>query len=321
MIRLLGAEVNRLRSRRLTLITLLLVLLALGAFQLVVRSEAKPPSASDVAAGRAQFDEVHKDWVANHQQREQECVASGNSKQDCQESEPTEAQFGLTPTPFSEIGTIVVLLSVYLVGLATFIVAGSSIGAEYASGAISNWLSFIPQRSKVFAAKLITIAGFGLVFSALGAALSLGAAALIVRFYGGSLDGAAKLVQQAGRGLSIAAIMAIAGFCVGLVARHTAAAIGVLLGYLFVWFVRNAILGQVPWAQKLTPWTPEGNISAIVENGHKYFVNVRVVGDTGISFDSVERTITMTHAVTYWGVILAVLIVGSLLVFRRRDVN
>jgi ABC-type transport system involved in multi-copper enzyme maturation permease subunit len=41
----------------------------------------------------------------------------------------------------------------------------------------------------------------------------------------------------------------------------------------------------------------------------------------GKSLDFVERTITAAHAVTYWAVILAVLIAASLLVFRRRDVT
>ena len=47
------------------------------------------------------------------------------------------------------------------------------------------------------------------------------------------------------RGLIPAVALAAVGFCVGLLARHTAAAIGVLLGYLFLWFVRNGPLSQL----------------------------------------------------------------------------
>ena len=42
-------------------------------------------------------------------------------------------------------------------------IAGSFIGAEFTSGSISNWLSFVPRRIPVFVSKLFTI----IMFSAL----------------------------------------------------------------------------------------------------------------------------------------------------------
>ena len=41
----------------------------------------------------------------------------------------------------------------------------------------------------------------------------------------------------------------------------------------------------------------------------------------GISVDYVERTISFAHGLTYWGIVLAVLIVAAALIFRRRDVS
>ena len=73
MIRLLWAELNRLRSRRFTLIALLAVFLALAAFQLVVNDEVTPPSAAEQARYQALYEEAHRDWVANHQAYEQQC--------------------------------------------------------------------------------------------------------------------------------------------------------------------------------------------------------------------------------------------------------
>ena len=66
----------------------------------------------------------------------------------------------------------------------------------------------------------------------------------------------------------VAIALAVLGFCIGLLGRHTAAAIGVLLGYLFVWFVRNAVLIEArlgpaahpldPGGQPLAPWSASG---------------------------------------------------------------
>jgi len=124
-----------------------------------------------------------------------------------------------------------------------------------------------------------------------------------------------------GRGVLVAVALGILGFCIGMIGRHTAAAIGALLGYLFVWFVRNAILSESTWAQRLTPWTPEGNLAAVVRGKHQYFVPTRTVGPDGMSIDYLERTVSLTHGLVYWGVLLTVVIIGTAVIFRRRDVS
>ena len=83
-----------------------------------------------------------------------------------------------------------------------------------------------------------------------------------------------------------------------------------LLGYLFVWFVRNAILSEAAWAQRLTPWTPEGNLAAIVNGATSTSSRSAPSARTGSSVDYVERTVSLTHGLVYWAVVLAVIIVG-----------
>ena len=46
---------------------------------------------------------------------------------------------------FDEITTISLQVSIYVVAQAALMVAGSFIGAEYSTGSIANWLSFIPR--------------------------------------------------------------------------------------------------------------------------------------------------------------------------------
>ena len=130
----------------------------------------------------------------------------------------------------------------------------------------------MPRRIPVFVSKLFTITVFSALFSAACAALTLGAAVILAGIHDVPVEQIGKLTALGARGLIPAVALAAVGFCVGLLARHTAAAIGVLLGYLVLWFVRNGPLSQLAWAQRLTPWTPEGNLSAVVGNGSTYEV-------------------------------------------------
>src|SRR5215217_2023772 len=62
-----------------------------------------------------------------------------------------QGELWLRATTFNEIAQIGLLLAIYLSGLAMFLVAASFIGAEFTTGAIANWLSFVPRRVPVFA--------------------------------------------------------------------------------------------------------------------------------------------------------------------------
>ena len=134
----------------------------------------------------------------------------------------------------------------------------------------------------MFASKLVTVVAFSALASAAAAGLMLGGALFLAGLYDIPVIKLADQWPCCGRGVLVAVALAVVGFCIGLVGRHTAAAIGVLLGYLFVWFVRNAILSEAEWAQRLTPWTPEGNLAAIVNGGYQYFVPIRTVGPEGV---------------------------------------
>jgi ABC-2 type transport system permease protein len=319
MIRLFRAELNRLRSRRFTLFALLAVFLALAAFQLVVNDEVTPPGAAEQARNQAQYEEAHRDWVENHQAYEQQCQQTNPSEQ-CVFPEPQLSDFG-GATSFQDVATTSLTLAMYLAGLVTYLVAGSYIGAEYSSGSITNWLTFIPRRGQVFTSKVVVVVAFAALTSVLASAFALAAAVTLIRIHNGQVSGLTKLAQTGGRGTAIAVALAAVGFCVALISRHTAAAIGVLLGYLFIWFVRVGPLGELSFAQRLTPWSPEANLQAIVENGHKYAIPIHRLAEEGEIVDTVERTISLGHGIVYWAVLLVVVVVGSLLVFRRRDVT
>jgi ABC-2 type transport system permease protein len=321
MIRLLGAEINRLRSRRFTLITLLAVVLILSIFQLQVNSAVSPPSAEAVAANQAQYERDLKEWEQHHAEWEQQCVDAGQPREQCAGVGPTKENYGLQAVPFNEVAQIGLLLGIYLTGLAMFLVAASFIGAEFTTGAIANWLSFIPRRAPVFASKLITVVTFALLVGVLASVFVLGMAALLTSVHGGEVSGLRAQLSMAGRGVAVAGALAVVGYCVGLITRHTAAALGVLLGYLFVWFIRNAVLSEQAWAQRLTPWSPEANLAAIVDKGYQYAIPVKKLTEGGLSVEFLQREVSLAHGAVYWAVLLAGLIIVALLIFRRRDVT
>ena len=315
LLRLVAAESNRLLSRRFTRISLVIVLLAVGAFQLSVNASLRPPTAAEQASSRAQYDEAMRSWA----EHERTCADAGNPP-DCRYPEPQLSEFSFS-RPIAEVIGESLQMSIYLVALTALMVAGSFIGAEYSSGSIGNWLSFLPRRGRVFASKLVAVTAFSALMSAVFSGLALTAALALARWYGRSVGGLGAELGMLGRGVLVAVALAVLGFCLGTVGRHTAAAIGALLGYLFVWFVRNAILGQSAWAQRLTPWTPEGNLAAVVKGGHQYYLPTRTVGPDGISVDYVERTVSLTHGLVYWAVLLAGVIICTAVIFRRRDVS
>ena len=281
----------------------------------------RPATESELAEAQRFYSEQHRDWELNHERYEQECIDGGGTPADCEYSEPQLSDF-LFVQSFEDVADGAVQISIYLVAMTALMIGGSFIGAEFSSGSIANWLSFIPRRGSVYASKLITIVGFSAVaqrrrrriddrraWSGVACVLDVPVVKL------------PSLFATAGRGVLVAVALAVVGFCIGLLGRHTAAAIGALLGYLFVWFVRNGILGGTSWAARLTPWTPEGNISAIVTTKHLYYVPTERVTAEGVMIDEVERSVSLLHGLTYWGILLAVIIVGTALVFRRRDVS
>lgn len=314
---LLRAESRRILSRRLTVGAALAVLVMIGLFQLSVNSSLTPPGSAEMARAQTDYESTHRDWEQSHVAQEAECQQQTPVEPDCAQPEPTLDDFSYRPL-FTEVAQGSVQVSVYVVALAAFIVAASFIGAEFSSGSIANWLTFVPRRGPVFGTKLLVAIGFGALFSLLASALSLGSTYAIAHLHGATTSGAGGLIRYGVRGVLVAAAVSVVGFCVGLIGRHTVVALGAMLAYVFVIFVRSAVLADVAWAQELTPWTPEGNVGAIVERGSSFSVpNISPDG----SVEYVVHPISYAHGLGFWAVVVAAFVAAAALVFRRRDVT
>ncbi|MET1005825.1 MAG: ABC transporter permease subunit [Propionibacteriaceae bacterium] len=324
MMNLLRAELGRLRSRRLSWVAVAGILIAIGLLQIAVYQTVKPLSAAELEEGRQQYQQAVQDYEQNKAQYEEgakECVAQGNSAEDCDPRPKPEQYTYRTPEPFADITNIAVTVTVFLSTLAILFVAASFIGAEYSSGALANWLSFIPERGKVFASKLLAIVIAAAVVSFLASALTIGVAAIISSSVGADVAGAGKLFEMAGRGVVIGVIGAVIGFVLAMLTRHTIAAAGTVLGYLLVSFVLSILSQAIMSLQAIKPWLAENNILAFLNHGYKYVTYVNRLTDDGMDMQEVEHTITFAHSTVYWSVIVAVAIAVTFSVFRRRDVN
>jgi ABC-2 type transport system permease protein len=319
--RLIWAEVTRLLSRRFTGIALIMLLLGLAGSQLVLNDALSPLNGEQLATAERAYQQAHKEWVTNHEQDEQDCRDTGAPPDECVVPEPTLVEFTGSPTPFKEATGTALKLSTLLVALVAFMIAASFIGAEYSSGSITNWLTFVPRRGHVFWSKLLTVAGFAALLGMLCATLVFDAALIVAHLHGSRIESVRELAEMGARSVLLVVVLAIFGFCIGLLSRHTAGAIGVLLALVVVSFIRIGPLGSLAWAQRITPWTPDGNMAAIVNHGYTYYVPVERVTPDGVNIDAVEHAVSLTHGAVYWSIVLALLVMCSLLIFRRRDVT
>lgn len=321
---LLLAELNRLRSRRLTWVAVAVIALAVGLLQIAVFVSVKPLSASELAEGRAQYQAAQQDYQnhqADYQQEEKQCVAQGGQPEDCRFVPTPENYASRTVAPFDEITRIAVSVAVFVSALALLFLGASSIGAEYSSGALANWLSFLPERNKVLAAKLLALTLASAVITAVAAAVTIAVAAVVASSTGAAVTGVGKLVETGARGIVIGVIGAVLGFALAMVTRHTIAAAGVTLGFLLVALVLTVLSSGIASLQKIKPWQPENNLLALLNHGYRYQTYVNTITDQGMQQSYVERTISFGHGVGYWSVIMVAVVTLMFVVFRRRDVN
>ncbi len=325
MIRLVRAELLRLRSRKLTWIALGCVLLVIGLTQVAVYASVRPLSDSERAQAQTDYSQAKADYDKNkdtYAKEAQDCIDQGNPREACEFPEPRiedYAQRGVSD--FADVANLSVTVSVFVTALALLFLSASLIGAEFSSGSLANWLSFVPERTRVFTSKLGALVLVGAVATALTSALSIGLTALLAKAAGAEVTGLAKVDAAGARGVLIGIIAVVIGFSLAMLTRHTIAAAGTVLGYLFLSFVLGIVMYAVPVLQKVQRFQPETNALALLNHGHSYYSTVRVSTPDGIQEDQIEHLITVGQSSVYWVVVVAVLLTVTYVVFRRRDVN
>lgn len=325
MIALLRAELLRIRSRRLSWVALGVVLLIVLATQIAVYTSVRPLTAAEAAQAQTSYQEALQDYEKNKEQYEadaQECIDQGNPREACEYKPTLENYAQRSVVDFREVATLSVTVAVLMSALALLILSASLVGADFSTGALANWLSFLPERTKVFVTKLLAVTLVGALATAVIAAIALALTVLMTRIAGADVVGFGDAASMASRGILLGIVAVLIGFGIAVLTRHTIAAVGAVLGYLFLSFIYNILVGAVPSIQGLQRVLPENHALSLLNNGHTYetYVNRETPGGTYEQM-MVEHKITFAQSGLYWLVVLGVLVGLALIVFRRRDVN
>lgn len=328
MIRLTGVELRRLTARRLTVIGVAGLLLITGCLLFAIWLDARPPSLVDRQSAQKQYEFAHKDWVDNAATDKQVCAADWQKQPDpkptledmCSYPEPKLEEFGKPQTVFSGVMPDLLLGSSYLLVFSAFLIGASFVGAEFSTGAIGNWLTFEPRRLRVYGSKLLAAAiGFVPVGAVVLGVLTLGTYLIVNQLGDTATTGKVwgDLTATGGRAVLMTALGAALGGVTGLLLRHTAAAIGVVMGYLVL---IEGVFGS--FLNQAQPWLIKLNFDAFVQHGATYYVNRCTTGeDGGYSCQGIAKTLSFEHGAWYLGLLTAALVLLGAGVFHRRDVN
>lgn len=323
---LLRAELSRWLARRGLWITLVagIVLAALASTVLV--SSTRPPSAEEIAESRAVYQQVHAEWEANHEQAYQDCLeqAKEDAQTHCKElwPEPQENDYLRFSVPFPDAMQQAATTGTILGSLIALVMAATFWGAEYRHGTVATWLTFVPDRTTVWASRMAVAVLAGTAVTAIVVAVPMTAVAVGVVIMHGAETAAVPTPQawmMAGRGLGLGAIFALLGGSLAVLFRQTMAPILMPVAYLFVQLFTGFLVFQagLGW---LVPYLPETNIRAYLDYGTTYAVAVPTLKAEGMVTEYVERVLPFGQGLAYLLGIAGVVAVAAWLAFRRRDV-
>ena len=332
-------ELRRLSKRRFArYMTLLGVLVLVGVAVGMFFTNHKIGPAEIAAAQRAAEQQYQQNLQQTNQMR-QECVqskAAGSQDKDrfpanCEEimPAPREAfdpkwnlpatfdfrnEFGATLTTFTAVLTLI-----------AFVVGASFVGAEWSSGGMMNLLLWRPQRLRVLLTKL------GALLSSVLAVVLVAAAGWTAAFWAtGTYRGStAKMTSGAWqsfgltglRGLTLVLVAAVIGFALASLGRHTALALGGVLGIAVIGQFGLGVVLAMARVRFVEAWLLPTYLLAWMQKT----VTLKDWNSCMVSFSgecqpkTMDITWTDTSVLLVVGVVLAL---GSALwVMRRRDIT
>jgi hypothetical protein len=205
--------------------------------------------------------------------------------------------------------------SVLVIVAAISIIVGTTFaGADWSSGSISNQMIFEPRRLRVWFAKGAAVTIGALVASAVILA-AYWVALYLVADARGIPTGAA--VQEhirwfAARGVVLASLGALGGYALTMLLRHTVGTLALMFGYVVA---GEALVANLP-IDHAGRWSVANNVFAWLDNGTQvYDPRMPCLQDCNQMF-----TVTLAQGVEYLGVLLLLVVVLSMVLFRRRDI-
>lgn len=141
-----------------------------------------------------------------------------------------------------------------VMGQAIVVVLGvGTISGEYGNGMIRTTFTALPQRLDVLAAKAFVVTGLVL---AAGAVAVLGSVLAGAALLPGGLPLTGPVVRAAGGSVLYLALIALLGVGVAAVVRDAAAAVGLVLGLLYLTPILTTLVSDPTWHERLRTLSP-----------------------------------------------------------------
>lgn len=326
---LLGVELRRLTARRLIGFVLVGGLAAALLVLTGVWFSARPLADAQLEQAEAAYEREMAAWEENGEEMVADCREQQAIEQErlgeavdfgCDHMEPQREWFVPTTSELSAafVPTLAgsALLPVFLV----LVVGVTATAAEMSTGTMSTWLTFVPRRLRVLGSKLAATGVAGLPLTAVLMGVLAGGVYGVHAWHDALGEMTGEIWADVGwlvaRTVLLGAVVGVVGAALGVLLRSTAAALGVVLGWVLV--LEQILGGTVP---RLQPLLVLPNLRAWIEGGGTYWVYECTVTDQGTTCDGVEHVISQLQAGVYLGAGAVVVVALTALVFRRRDVG
>lgn len=328
---LLKVEVTRLRWRRAVLLILAGAVLVPGVIFAATAWNTRPVSASELqrieqtVAEEAQQPYVQKQLAKCLEKPERYGVPAGAAGEldvqaECESMVLPRVEWYAHRQPLdvagershgSLLGVSVVLTMLLLLVGTTFV------GHDWNSGSMSNQLLFEPRRLRIWAAKALVVLAVGMMVAGLVLASYWGGLLALADHRGLAVQ---ESVASAGygsvlRGALLAAFAGVGGYAMTMLFRSTVATLGVLFAVAVAGPLLITLLG-FPGNQR---YMPQNNYGAVLNHGTTYY-DYAACEELYDDACNGERRLSLAHGTTYFGSLLLLAGVPSLLSFRRRDV-
>jgi hypothetical protein len=316
-VNLIKAEMLRFGSRRFFQVMIVLLMVAFGLTIFTVMASTERPTPEMWESARAQAEETRRYMATEYAN----CIANLTDTRRCADLNPdrvvTEDYLYGVFSFRRQIEGLVYFLGAFL-SLFGYLVMASFIGSELHSGGMTNLLLWRPNRMQVLGTKLGV--GLGLI-TAVSVVFSL---IYIGTFYGiastmGHIGGmTAQRWSEAGlitlRGIGMAILAGIVAFAIATIGRHTAAALGALLGYVIVWEGGARLIMEITRLGEpgSDPFFLSTYVAAWFAGRYDYYVYWS-------NFDTGPHVIHWWHAALVLGALGAASAAVAFTGFRRRD--
>ncbi|MDQ4055449.1 MAG: hypothetical protein M3237_22535 [Actinomycetota bacterium] len=328
MIRLLRVELTRLRWRRAVLaLTAAAVLIPVMVFAAVSWNTRPVSEAEQQRIEQQVEEESQQPYVQRELDR---CLKKphrygvppeADVEQACADQVLPQADWYASRPPLdlrqqSQDGSGVALIVV--LGCLMLLVGTTFVGHDWNSGSMSNQLLFEPRRARVWTTKALVVLAYGLVVSGLMlTAYWTGLYAVSsARDLALAPDELSSVYTQALRGTLLAGGAAVGGYALTMLLRSTVATLGILFAVSIAAPLLLALLA-FPGHERLMP---HNNGIALINDGTRITDYDDPACFDGPNDDDCVTVITRRDGGLYFGSLLLVVGVPSLLHFRRRDV-